>query len=271
MSSLSKKDINALIDMTKEVCQIIMGYYKLLDKEVETKSDNSPVTIADRHASDFLTERLVKILPSLPVVSEEGNQTENIKIIKTCKKFWLIDPIDGTWSFIRKKGVFTVNIALIENGKPIWGLIANPQDNAIYYNSESGQCLKLLDDNIEILRAKEVSPRGVDFLVSHQNLNQRIQDYVNQFKINTITPIPSSIKFALIADGKGDIYPRFKRTCIWDTAAGHALLNSIGGDIIDLEGNSLIYNSGQLENPDFIAVSSLDILKGTQPSANRLQ
>jgi 3'(2'), 5'-bisphosphate nucleotidase len=110
----------------------------------------------------------------------------------------------------------------------------------------------------------------MDFLVSHQNLNQRIQDYINQFQVNTITPIPSSIKFALIAEGKGDIYPRFKRTCIWDTAAGHALLNSVGGDIVDLQGNSLLYNSGILENPDFIAISSLAILKGLNPENNQL-
>lgn len=253
--NLSAEDIEYIISLAGKACRVIMDYYNAPLPKIETKLDNSPVTIADKHSSDLIIEGLLKIDNNIPVVSEEREEGENLEIIKNNNIFWLIDPIDGTWSFIKKKGEFTVNIALIEGGKPVWGLIANPQDNSVYYINTYGKCRKRYESKDVVLIGKKASDTGMDFLVSHQNLEQRMQDYVNNFKVNTITPIPSSIKFALMVEGKGDIYPRFKRTCIWDTAAGHALLLAIGGDIYDLNGKPLVYNSGNLENPDFVAVS----------------
>jgi 3'(2'), 5'-bisphosphate nucleotidase len=258
---LSSPEINAIIKIAQESAHLIMGYYNSALPEAERKSDNSPVTIADKHASEYIIAELAKINASIPVVSEENKEEDNIAIIKKHQTFWLIDPIDGTWSFIRKKGEFTVNIALIVEGQAVWGLIANPQDGAVYYMDEHNQCIKLYQKKHLVISGKDCSDSGLDFLVSHQNLNQRIQDYIAQFPVKTITPIPSSLKFALMAEGKGDIYPRFKRTCIWDTAAGHALLTAIGGGIYKLSGEPLNYNSGILENPDFIAVSRKEILK----------
>lgn len=262
MDLSQKKEINHLLKTAQSACKLVLEYYNNhTDLEIESKNDNSPVTIADKKSSDLIIKSLHELNNRIPVISEENPDAQNLDIIKKHKTYWLIDPIDGTWSFIKKKGYFTVNIALIKNGEPIWGLVASPLDNSsIYYIDHEDHACKLSDGKTKLLKPKKIYDKGFDFLVSHQNLNQKTQDLISKFKIQTITPIASSIKLAFMAEGIGHIYPRYKPTCIWDTAAGHALLKRIGGEVFDATTmKPLRYNNSTLLNPNFIAVSDIGI------------
>lgn len=246
-------------EIAKKAGTIVMTYYKKEDLDKSRKEDFSPVTEADIHSSEFIISELKKITPDTPVVSEENNVQDNLNIMNNYDEFWLIDPIDGTWSFIKGEGEFTVNIALIKNGAPIFGVIYSPLTNANYYNDMGGKAFKESNGIITEIFPNNSHDNGIDFLVSHQNLNQKMQDFVSKFEIKTVTPIPSSIKLALMAEGKGDIYPRFKPTSIWDTASGDAILRELGGGIMNAyTKEDLSYNT-QIENPHFIAYSSASL------------
>ena len=255
MEMSEKIDIKSINKIAINAGKLSMQYYAQKSVETKNKFDNSPVTEADIAVSDYIIKHLEELTPKIPIVSEELSAEVNLKIIKAAPLFWLIDPIDGTWSFIRKNGIFTVNIALINNGNPILGVIYSPLEKTNYYSEIEGNAFKTFEKKTTKIKANKTYFNGYDFLVSSQNLSQTMQDFIGNFSIKTITPIPSSIKFALMAEGKGDIYPRFKPTCIWDTAAGHAILNAAGGEVYDLNHVPLKYNVS-IDNPNFIALSS---------------
>lgn len=248
-------NIKKVLGIAHSAAQLLLDYYDVEDLEVERKGDNSPVTVADKESSQFISEELKKIYPNIPVVSEENDKELSLNIIKKCPKFWLVDPLDGTWSFIQKKSYFTINIALVKDGKPIWGLIQSPIFKTAYYIDEKGKAVKSEGKSVVKMLSKKISKAGIDFLVSNRNLDQKLQDFISYFKVKTITPVPGAIKFALMSEGKGDIYPRFRATGLWDTAAGQALLNAVGGEVFDIKGHPLRYNGVSLNNPDFIAVT----------------
>lgn len=253
MTTLSKISIQEIVVAAKQAGDIILEHYND-EIEVIQKSDNSPVTLADKLSSEYIITVLEKLHPKIPIISEENDEKENLKILHKHKLFWLIDPLDGTWVFINKKGTFTVNIALIEDGAPIFGVLHSPLDNATYYNDEVS-AYKVTKKGCKKIQPKIPSKEGYDFLVSNVNINQSTSDFIGKYRVNTITPIPSSIKLALLAEGKGDIYPRYKPTYSWDTAAGHAILRAVGGEVYDISGEPLVYNRETLLNPSFIAVA----------------
>jgi 3'(2'), 5'-bisphosphate nucleotidase len=215
--------------------------------------DKSPVTKADIQSSDYITSELQKFFPDIPIISEEHTDKANLNIIKKNKLYWLIDPLDGTWAFIKKRGAFTVNIALIDDGKPIFGLLYSPLHNTCYYSSgKTVVRISELEKSI-IHPFRDTNKRVFDFLVSRKILIPELTAFINQFDVCTITQASAAYKFCMMVDNKGDIYPRLKATCLWDVAAGHALLNALGGEIYDLEGSILTYNHDSLINPHFVA------------------
>lgn len=246
-----------VVEIIIEASKLLMRYYSKRDISIMSKKDNSCVSNADLASNELISNSLTKIYPSIPIISEENNEGDNLKIIRNQSTFWLIDPIDGTWSFLNKSGDFVINVALIENGRSIFGVIGCPLKKEIYYNYQN-KIYKLSDNSLDHVMPNTDFSAGYDFLISDINMNQSVQDFVNSYKIKTLTPISSAYKFALMCDGKGDIYPRFKPTYIWDTAAGHALLNCIGGDIFKTNLKSLRYNE-KLLNPNFIAVINTNI------------
>ncbi len=258
MMKLSKRDIDYLIKVAHKAGEAIMKFYHEDEDNIARKADNSPVTAADLASNEIVTQALQSRFPEISIVSEENDEAYNVKILSKAKVFWLIDPLDGTWSFIHRKGDFVINIALINHGVPVWGLIYSPLNHDCYFLGGDGKCYiknlskKPLQSNL--IKPKERFNGGIDFLVSQQTLDQRTQDFIDKYPLKTITPIASAIKFGLMVKGIGDIYPRFKRTCIWDTGAGHALLNACGGGIYDFSLKPLSYNSTNIYNPDFIAV-----------------
>jgi 3'(2'), 5'-bisphosphate nucleotidase len=261
MLKLSTRDIDLIKTCALEASEIVMMHYEAPESNVGRKKDNSPVTKADLESSEHISASLKKLYSDVPVVSEENDEEINKKIIKESRVFWLIDPIDGTWSFIKRRGYFVINIALVIDGSPSWGLIESPLTNETFYMNEDYKC-SYRDENFNqsIINYEKDYSNGHDFLVSHQNLDQRTQDFIDRYQVKTITPIASAYKFGLLVNGIGDIYPRFKRTCIWDTASGHAMLKAAGGEIFNPLGEVLVYNK-DIINPDFIAVAKRDFFK----------
>lgn len=224
---------------------------------VEIKRDSSPVTEADIAAHDYITHCLTQLTPSLPIVSEENSEEENLAIAKKYSEYWLVDPLDGTKSFIKQSGDFTVNIALIKNQRPVQGVIYLPISQTLYYAENEKQAFKqTIQDNtapslITVNHKAEDAPRIVVASLSHRT--QATNDFIATLNVESIVAASSSVKLCLVAEGQADIYPRFGPTCEWDIAAGHAIVNAAGGKVCDLNGQPLLYGKESLLNPYFIA------------------
>lgn len=246
-------DYDYLGDLAIAAGKVTMMHYNSCDLKTTSKHDSSPVTIADQEASKLIEEGLAKRYPGIAIVSEENDPQQSLETATNSELYWLIDPLDGTWSYIRKRGVFTVNIALVKNGKPVFGVIYSPLHETLYYSHEQG-ITKQHKNVVEQFRRQPLEDKAVlDFLVSSKKPSPLITNFINKFQVCSVTPVSSSYKFCLMAENRGDVYPRFKDTCIWDTAAGHALINAIGGEIYDMNGQVLTYNRGTLINPHFVA------------------
>ena len=248
MISLKDLAIDAAIEASKSILAI---YEKPFD--VIVKSDLSPLTQADLESDKIIRSILIK--SQIPIISEEVEVSDS-----DVKRFWCVDPLDGTKEFVNKSGEFAINIALIEDGIPVFGLICAPILHCMWYSSEN-EVIKLdyLNQTKEIYRADN-SPKSEWKLLSG-TLSNEGQEAYNSFlkslpesKKVVDKHVGSSIKFALMSEAKADVYLRFGRTYIWDTAAGHALLRCIGGDILDMQNKkSLTYSAKKLANPHFIA------------------
>ena len=240
-------DINKLCDIAKQAGKIILTYYRT-DFVTRRKADNSPVTMADTAANDYIVEELTKYFPDIPIVSEEGTHDR-----KGSDRFFLVDPLDGTSGFTRGKGEFTVNIGLVENFEAKTGVIYIPVTQEMYFgdgkkawrNGEEIRCRKMPHDGIVVLASKNHRDEETNHFIE----NLRVK-YPNLQE----TSAASSLKFCRIAEGKADLYPRYGRTMEWDTAAGQAILQSAGGSVVTPEGAPFHYGKNQIfENSAFIA------------------
>ena len=252
-------------ELLLEICKISLRagdeILKFYNEEIEVihKEDLSPLTKADIASNNIIVRSLESLDNSIPILSEESlvNWSER----KKWKKYWLVDPLDGTKEFIKKNGEFTVNIALIENNKPILGVIFVPAKSTLYFaQKEYGSFslhtkveLKSLDEAKKITVTKESNT--VRVIGSRSHSNDTFTNWINQkFPNAEIIQAGSSLKFCLIAKGEADIYPRFGPTSEWDIAAGHIILNEAGGKVLTLENREINYNEKEnLLNPEFIA------------------
>lgn len=217
--------------------------------EVKTKEDNSPVTNADTQISDYIFTKLLEIAPSIPVVCEERPLVD----ITDKKQFWLIDPIDGTRSFIKNNDSFTVNIAMIDNKTPMFGFVYLPSKDRLYYTDENMNFS--IQEKGQIVGNNQHKKDGFVAIVSSHNFNSETENYLKENEFSEIIAVPSSIKLCMIAEGAGDVYPKFGPTMEWDTAAGHALVRSTGGLISTLLGDEMGYGKEGFLNPSFIAAN----------------
>jgi len=229
---------------------------------ISTKTDQSPVTEADLSANSIITEALKPI--GLPILSEEGEKADYEKRSKW-SKFWMVDPLDGTKEFINRNGEFTVNIALIENGKPTMGVIYIPVTKTLYFADKKAFKIDNFNQPLMLeklyLQAQELplstTRLNYTILSSRSYLNETTKNYIKQKekqlgKVDVIQK-GSSLKLCLIAEGSADIYPRFAPTMEWDIAAGHAIINASGGTVKDWETKKpLSYNKENLKNPFFL-------------------
>ncbi len=230
------------------------------DFEVEIKPDNSPVTIADKQSDAIITAELQKLYPDIPVMSEEGT-IPDYEDRKHWSTFWSVDPLDGTKEFIKKTDEFTINIALIENNTPVFGLIYAPALKLLYYGGPDMGAFKV-NYNQASPEPKQLFPnqegeQDIAIAVSRSYRSKAIDAYCEtlekQGKVMTLIQAGSALKFGYLAEGKVDRYPRFGPTMEWDTAAGHAIALAVGKQVyIQGSGEVLTYNRPDLRNPDFI-------------------
>ena len=258
------KHLQIAIEASLKAGEIIMQVYDT-PFNVEIKDDNSPLTEADRKANDIINSFLEKT--PIPIISEENKQID-FKVRKNWDTSWIVDPVDGTKEFIKRNGEFTVNIALIHKGVPQLGVIYVPVTKTLYFadtlkgeafkseltfhNSSIGDVL----ENAERLKTKQ-STNTIEVVGSRSHMSKETLDFIEDLKITgknvEIVSKGSSLKFCLIAEGKADVYPRFAPTMEWDTAAGQAICNSVGVEVISEDTKkSLLYNKENLLNPWFI-------------------
>ena len=219
---------------------------------VSYKEDKSPLTIADQKANDIIESYLLKT--NIPILSEEGKLTE-YKDRKNWKLLWIVDPLDGTKEFVKRNGEFTVNIALVKNGKPILGVIFVPVKGWLYYGSSNGSFREINEKKVKLPLDKKSTNFKVVGSRSHQSpeTKEYFEDIKKRKKNVEIVSMGSSLKICLVAEGSADVYPRFAPTMEWDTAAGHAIANHAGKKLIDLNTKKeMTYNRQNLKNNWFI-------------------
>lgn len=227
----------------------------------EEKADLSPVTIADEEAEAIILGELTKHWPSVPVVAEEAAAAG--KIPEVAGQFFLVDPLDGTKEFVSRNGEFTVNIALIENGLPVLGVVYAPALSRMFlgqkghgaYFCECPVTGSVTNLNWHKIKTRSLPADGATVLASRSHRDAETEAYLATLQVKKIISAGSSLKFCTIAAGEADIYPRFGRTMEWDTAAGHAVLVAAGGKVNCATGEPLTYGKTQrgFDNPAFIA------------------
>lgn len=256
------------IDAGIEILKVYNGSSPL---EVTTKADNSPLTEADCRADALITQRLQKNFPDIPILSEESTSID-YTTRQTWSRYWLVDPLDGTKEFISRNGEFTVNIALIENGDPVLGVVHVPVSGDTYSGrvvtgegEGSGAAKTDAQGNREsIFSAKmNISNASIRIVASRNHRGEKLDQLIEDITLNIgqteVLSMGSSLKMCLVAEGRADFYPRLAPTCEWDTAAAHAILVAAGGQIVGLDFQPLRYNQkDSLLNPDFIAIADMD-------------
>lgn len=228
---------------------------------VTEKDDKSPVTEADQAAEDIILERLARSFPSIPVVSEEAAAAGHIPDFGD--QFFLVDPLDGTREYIKRNGEFTVNIALIEKGVPVAGVVYAPAKSLLYAGEQGAGAREIKVDAHEPaaaepgreIRTRQSPSDGLIAIASRSHRDHKTEEFLNHYNVSDIVAAGSSLKFCVVARGDADIYPRHGRTMEWDTAAGHAVLAAAGGSVTRLDGSPLLYGKSEdgLANPFFIA------------------
>ncbi len=261
MKNLVEKAIEAAILGGEAILEVYES-----DFAVETKDDKSPLTLADKRAHDCI----MKVLQStgLPVLSEEGKTIEFAQRSQW-GRFWMVDPLDGTKEFIKRNGEFTVNIALIEDGSPVAGIIYVPVKEALYFGYQGGGAYKAegasLPANASLAQWQAVSERipknsnGRPFTAvgSRSHMSPETEAYFEELRAEhgevEVVSMGSSLKICLVAEGVADVYPRFAPTMEWDTAAGHGIAKAAGKEVIDHStGKPMKYNKENLLNNWFI-------------------
>ncbi len=243
-----------LKNIAREAGEAILKCYNGADSGSETKADGTPVTAADHAAEAIILPALHRLAPDIPAISEErhaaGGSPELLH-----GTFWLVDPLDGTRSYVERTGEFTVNIGLIHQGVPVLGVIYAPVTGDLYAAGGPDTATHCRNDEPEKpISARRPPAEGLTVLASRSYGSREALDrYLADKPVHNRQLSSSSLKFCLLAAGLADLYPRFGPTSEWDTAAGHAILLAAGGSIETIDGQPLTYAKPKFLNPDFIA------------------
>ena len=245
--------------------EVIMDVYNSSSFEVLLKSDDSPVTIADKKADEVISKGLKKYFPEVPIVTEEQVKSHDL----SAPVFFIVDPLDGTKEFIKRKGDFTVNIALVANGEPIRGIVYAPARQRLFYTDENGEAVEEMAyfslskmGLVKKINTALSDNTALKVVASKSHRDEKTDEYISKYRCKELISAGSSLKFCLIASGEADLYPRFGPTMEWDTAAGHAILSAAGGSVLQAEDKQpLKYGKPHYRNPSFIASSKIVILR----------
>ncbi len=264
MNSISLSEIlEPALKLAKQAGQAILEVYQQAEVETTYKDDKSPLTTADLASHNVLVAGLNQLTPEIPILSEES-KTIAIGERQSWQRFWLLDPLDGTKEFIKRNGEFTVNIALVELGVPILGIVYAPVLNTTYWGLTGQGAFKQADNNEpQAIEAQPYKEGDLKLVASRSHASAETVEFINKLKANfsvDILSIGSSLKLCLVAEGRAHVYPRFGPTMEWDTAAAQCVVEQAKGKVSTLQGEPLHYNKDNLLNPYFI-VSSEDIYK----------
>lgn len=231
---------------------------------VTEKDDNSPLTQADLASHRAIIDGLHTLTPDIPVLSEESAGVP-FGERRHWERYWLVDPLDGTKEFIKKNGEFTVNIALIENGSPITGVVHVPVTGVSYLGVAGGGAFRLLGEEMTPISVQKPATMPRRVVASRSHRGEAVDAYLAKLGEHEVVSMGSSLKLCLVAEGKADVYPRLGPTSEWDTAAAHAVVVAAGGEVVEAEtGKPLRYNMKEtLLNPWFIAYGD-DTIDWTQ-------
>ena len=260
---IEKEVLQSLVEDLKEIAyqagKVIMEVYNSSDYGIQSKEDESPLTIADQKANDVIMEGLAQLKDQFPIISEENKEVP-FEIRKDYQAFWMVDPLDGTKEFIKRNGEFTVNIALISEGKPVFGVVFAPVLDEMYWGVKGDGAFLQKNGEVTKLAATQFkkTDEGLKIVCSRSHLNERTAAFISSYGRPEKVACGSSLKFLIMAKGEAHIYPRLAPCMEWDTAAAQIILEEAGGQILSVEDNeALKYNKKSMLNPHFVAYANL--------------
>ncbi len=245
-----------------------MEIYDAGPVKASAKADQSPVTAADLAADAIIAAGLAKAYPDIPAVTEEAAESH---ALSERTRFFLVDPLDGTKEFVQRRGDFTVNIALIEDGAPIAGIVYAPAKGRLFLTGANGPVERRVSDfSIDgaplPLAVTQPDNSALKIVASKSHRDQATDDYISRYEVAEFKSAGSSLKFCLLAAGEADFYPRLGRTMEWDTAAGHAVLAAAGGIVLRFDDQTVLsYGKDGWDNPFFLAMAPGVDLRGALP------
>lgn len=250
--------ISQVVSIARDAGSAIMSVYQsmALSGVVQSseKTDGSPLTLADLQAHQIISAGLAVLTPDTPLVSEEDSSS--LAFRTPVGDFWLIDPLDGTKEFLAQNDEFTVNIALIRDGKPVFGVVFAPALDLAFWGVSGQGAWREASGNIEHITIASLPP-VMRIVASKSHMNTETVTFIDGLGSHELIQAGSSLKFCRIAEGSADIYPRLGPTCEWDTAAAQAVLEAAGGHVFTMDGSPLRYGKASILNPYFIASSVL--------------
>ena len=255
-------DIHAVCTIARDAGAAILTIYES-DFDFETKGDGSPLTIADKKAHDLIEAALEALTPDIPVLSEESIHIVGDKRLGW-SRYWLVDPLDGTKEFITQNGEFTVNIALIDESKPVVGVVYAPVLETLYYAAHlQGAVKQIANKAPETIKTRTLDLAKVDIVASRSHMSKEVQHFSETVKAQAdsveLISMGSSLKLCLVAEGSADYYPRPALTSEWDTAAAQCVVEEAGGSVVDCEGNRVRYTKQDILNPWFLVIADTRI------------
>ena len=256
-----EKYLQAVLSTARQAGAAIMEIYRTGQTGESSKADNSPLTLADLASHQVIIEALTRLTPDIPILSEEAADIAYPER-SHWERFWLIDPLDGTKEFIKRNGEFTVNIALIENGKPVLGVVYAPVPDVCYYGAYgTGAFVQRGNAAPQTIAVKlRVAGEQIKVVASRSHSDARTEALLKYLGDYQCISMGSSLKLCLVAEGDAHFYPRLGPTMEWDTAAAHAVVNAAGGRVCNMDGEELHYNKEDLHNPEFFVFSAADMV-----------
>jgi 3'(2'), 5'-bisphosphate nucleotidase len=252
--------VDALVEIVKDAGREIMKIYAS-DFDVVAKEDASPLTQADLASHRAIRDALNRLTPDIPVLSEESDLPDFVTR-KTWNRYWLVDPLDGTKEFVNRNGEFTVNIALIDGHRATLGVVGVPAQDIVYSGDVAERRAQRRDQHGVVAMHTRRMDRERELVVvaSRSHGGERLEAFIDglgeRFNAVNRTPVGSSLKLCILAEGRADLYPRLGPTSEWDIAAAHAVLEAAGGAVMTFDHEPLRYNTKEsLLNPEFLAVA----------------
>jgi 3'(2'), 5'-bisphosphate nucleotidase len=257
-SLIDESLIDSIVALAEKAGQAILEVYSS-EFEVQSKADQSPLTQADLSAHLCIVAGLEALTPELPIISEEAGLPDFAER-SSWQRYWLVDPLDGTKEFVNRNGEFTVNIALIEQGNAVLGVVHVPVQNTTYIGCEGfGAERRDSDGNAVTIHVSSGSSQPVRVVGSRSHRGASLDAYLKELGECDMIPMGSSLKFCVIAEGGADLYPRLGLTSEWDTAAAQAVVEQAGGSVVTLDGKAMKYNTkSEILNPYFFVIGAAD-------------